>query len=88
MDLAAKTRGKTAGIVTLSTSSRHHPAFKELLEKNNVYKDLKEKLTTRDCLHLDPILEKLRTRCTEVLHLNIFSNAATSVKPQKILKIT
>lgn len=40
-------------------------------------------------IHLDPILEELRTRRTEVLHLNIFSNAAaTSVKPQKILKTT
>lgn len=50
LDLAAKTRGKTAGIATLSTSSTHRPAFKEPLKKNNIYKDLRETLTTRDCL--------------------------------------
>lgn len=49
LDLAARTRGKTAGIVTPSTSSRQHPAFEEPLQKNKAYKDLRGNVTTRDC---------------------------------------
>lgn len=47
LDLAAKTQGKTAGIVILPASSRLHPAFKEPL-KRNIYKDLRKNLTCLD----------------------------------------
>lgn len=67
----------TAGVLPPPSSSRHQPAFKEPLDKYVCARLWRRSWPPETVwIHLDPVLQKLRTGHTEGQHLHIFGDAA------------